>query len=846
MIAQLRAALDEARSGRGRAVLMRGEAGIGKTSVTRAFVDSIADEAHVLWGRCDDLVAARPLGPVWDMAIEEPSLQQWLDQDSRQRVFTEMHELLTRSLRPTVMVIDDLHWADEATFDLVKFLGRRVDRSHGLLIVTYRDDDLATDHPLRAALGDLPPASVERISLRPLSRDGVSALTGHGVDSERMWEVTGGNPFFVTELIRSEGDVPLSIRDSVSARILRLSGETRDLVELASVAPGRLDLRLAEQALGSVDLVLTEAEESGLLEMRENAVQFRHELARRAVEGGLAETRRRKLNMAVLEACEALGEDVSRCAHHAREARDVEAMVAILPQAARRASELRSHQEALSHLRALEPHLDRFDEEQLAEHYDLWAYEEYLSSSESARELSEKAVEIRRRLGDAGALGASLLAASRIAWVSADREAALAYAREAASVLEPVGGESLGMAFSTMSQLAMLANEDAQAIELGERALAQVGPGPSAVRAHALNNIGTAKTNTSYPEGVDELEESYRISHELGLLHEETRAIVNLAWGHIFSRELGSALPWLRLGEDLMRKAEMPAFESYVTAIGSIYHEMAGDWDEAEARARELLERRAALETSRAASSMVLAKLQVRRGDPGAEETMMRAWERALKADEIQRLSPAGSVIAEFAWLGGQIPDQLIGRLEDVLERCIESRAVWFGGELAFWLTLLGVTEEVPQGLAEPFRLAARGDWQEAAAFWESRKVPYEHAMALSLGDTGARLAALEIFDRLGAVPMASRMRSRLKGEGVKGIPRGPQRATRDNPLGLTPRQSDVLELMAANLTNAEIADRLFLSTRTVDHHVSAILTRTGADDRFEAVDIARRAGLIA
>lgn len=845
VLASLHSALDDASAGHGRVVLIRGEAGIGKTAVTRVFVESVREKSHLLWGGCDDLVAARPLGPVWDMAFDEPSLLESLEQDDRQRTFTTLYELFNRSLRPTVVVIEDVHWADEATLDLIKFLGRRIERTHGLMVLTYRDEEVGGDHPLRNALGDLPYTSVERISLPPLTPAGVVELARDRQDTDRLWEITRGNPFFVTELIDTGDDVPLSIRDAVRGRVLRLSKEGRELVELVSVAPGRLELALARQALGEIDVALAECEESNLLEVRGEALAFRHELARRAVEGELPEVRRRRLNLAVLGACEALGEDVSRCAHHARAASDPDAMVQLLPEAARRASELESHHEAVSHLRALEPYLERLSDAELADHYDLWAYEEYLSSNTVAGQIIDKAVEIRRRLDDPQALGASLLTASLIAWVSAERDLALVHAYEASSILEEVGGQSLGMAYSTVSQLAMLANEEDRAIEFGEKALAQAGPGTSRVRAHALNNIGTAKTNTDYPAGIEELEESYRIAHQLGLIHDETRAVVNLAWGHLFARELERAFPWLQRGDELMRDFEMPAFMSYVNAIRALYHEMAGEWDEAESRAQEIIDREAVLETSRAAASMVLGKVYVRRGHKAARQTAMRAWERAVKADEIQRLSPAGAVLAEFAWLGGDVDEVLRDELRDVLDRCVALGASWLGGELAFWLSRLNVIDQVPDGMSEPYRLLGRGEWRRAVAFWEGRSVPYELGVALSLGDVPARLRALDIFDRLGATPMATRIRSELHAEGVKGVPRGPQRATRESPLGLTPRQTDVLELLAEHLTNAEIADRLFLSTRTVDHHVSAILTRTGAEDRADAVEIALAAGLI-
>jgi predicted ATPase len=171
--------------GKGRAVLVRGEAGIGKTSTVRAFRDSHTDDAHVLWGGCDDLLTARPLGPVWDMALDEPLLAEALRGQDRYEVFAAVLDLMTRGLRPTIVVIEDIHWADEATLDLVKFLGRRIDRTHGLLVLTYRDGQVPGDRPLRVALADVGGTALERITLEPLSPEAVTQMASEASSSVR-------------------------------------------------------------------------------------------------------------------------------------------------------------------------------------------------------------------------------------------------------------------------------------------------------------------------------------------------------------------------------------------------------------------------------------------------------------------------------------------------------------------------------------------------------------------------------------------------------------------------------------------------------------------------------------
>lgn len=831
--------LDEARNGHGRVALIRGEAGIGKTSLTRTFVERI-DDAHVLWGGCDDLLTARPLGPLWDMAFDEPSLEAALGEDDRQVAFRTLLDLVSRIMTPTVVAIEDVHWADEATLDLIKYIGRRIERTHGLLILTYRDGEVPGDHPLRVALGDLPYGVVERILLQPLSREGVAEIAGDGMDPDTLWELTGGNPFFVSEVVAAGSDrVPQSIRDAVIARVQRLSGHARSIVELASVAPGRIEIEMISEVIGDCAEAIAECEEAGILEVQGDSVSFRHELARRAIESDLTQIERRRLNLVCLDAAERLGLDLARLAHHAREAEDAEAIVRILPAAARRAASMESHFESVANLRALEPYLDAMTAEQLADHYDLWAYEEYLST-ETSSAVIEKALEIRRTLDDPEALGGSLLTASRVAWVRSHRDEAIGYAQEAVEVLQSVGGEQLAMAYSALAQLAMLGNDEKETIEMANKALAIVGDAPSQAKAHALANIGSVYMNNRYPAGVAELEESFAMSIDLGLSHDAARSTVNLAWGYLHVKELTPAIEWIERGIEIMSEAEMPAFESYAHTEKAIWHELRGEWDLAEVLSREILDRTAIMGSSRASTTMTLAKVLIRRGEPEGETWVWESMRRAEMADEVQRLGPSSSVMAEYRWLGGEVPDQQIERAIEVRDLCYRLGATWHGADLGQWLRLLGAVDDIFDQSPEPYQLLAQGDWNAAAQWWEAKGIPYERAVALSFGDVEARLQALTVLDELSAIPLAGMIRAGLAADGVRGVPRGPRRATRDNPLGLTSRQTDVLKLLTEDLTNSEIADRLFISTRTVDHHVSAILMKLGATSRSEAADKAR------
>jgi DNA-binding CsgD family transcriptional regulator len=388
-----------------------------------------------------------------------------------------------------------------------------------------------------------------------------------------------------------------------------------------------------------------------------------------------------------------------------------------------------------------------------------------------------------------------------------------------------------------------LATDEERTLEYGNKALAVAGEGPSEARAHALNNIGAVKLAIRYPEGTAEVEESFAMSASLGLSHDQIRAAVNIGWSALYYRDLATAETWIERAYALSMEREMPTFEAYAIGARGLIDEMRGRWAEAEANARYVLDNLDQLVTARMVAESLLGRLQARSGHPNAKSHLLEGWELATQAGEIQRTGVAASALAEFVWIGGRLDPGIFPGLHEVLDECLEREPAWRGGDLAFWLYLIGELEAMPEGVAEPYRLAGDGEWEKAASVWEELGIPYYRAVVLAHGDTESKLEALQIFDELDAKPLAARLRSELTEAGVSGVPRGPTQATRDNPFGLTRRQMDVLRHMAKGLTNAEIADLLFVSTRTVDHHVSAILGKLAVSSRAEAVATAEEAG---
>ncbi len=833
----------------GKVVLVRGEAGIGKSILVREVFGGRDDETHVLCGFCDDLLTPQPLGPFWDVAREESSLGEVLEKGDRQAVMAVLLDLLSRTLRPTVLVVEDTHWADEATFDVIKYLGRRIGATNGLLVLTYRDGEVDHDHPLRQVIGDLAPQDLVRIHLGGLSVEAVALMVEDtDLDSDLVVALTDGNPLFVTEVAASgvEG-VPSSVQDSVLVRAGKLSSGARTLLDLVSVIPGESERSLVEIIVEPTDGQITECVRQGLLRVGDDMVSFHHELTRRAVESALNTADRRRLNQLVLD--ELGGRvDPSRLVHHAREADDTDSLIVFAPKAARAAMATGSHREALAHFRTLEPYLDRIAEADRAVTFDDWARTEFYLDNIEAHDILAKAISLHRSSGDDHALARSLTFAVRLNEVNGHPEAADVCAVEAVAILEssPPSGD-LASAVSQRAWLSMMRGDYGRAIELADQAISLAeATGDELTMIYALNTKGTATYFRGDPDGFRLLEEARRRAQQGGYRFEETRALYNMESVAFELRQLELASDLAQRAIDTATRYELPTEEDYAKAVYAEVLVWKGEWVTAEDLATEVLESHPRGNPfGEIIAGDVLGRLQVRQGRPQAQATLDRTWSLAEANTEMQMLLPTAAALAEYMWLTGDDDPNRIVRFREVLEEGLRLEHTWAGGDLAFWLWKLGKLSATPEGVAEPYRLVIEGKPVEAAAIWEAKGAPYQQALALAHGDEKAQLEALEIFETLGATAVAAKHRQSLRDQGVS-VPRGKRRDTRRHDAGLTARQAEVLQLLDEGLANIEIADRLFVSPRTVENHVSAVLTKLDSSTREEAVSEARTQGLIA
>ena len=851
----------EARAGRGRLILVGGEAGVGKTTLVNEFAIRHRQAARVLRGACDPLTTPRPLGPLADVA---PALGGRLDQLLREEaprevLFSALLERLLDARVATVLVIEDVHWADEATLDLLRFLARRLGAAATLLVVTYRDDEVGPLHPMQLVAGDLASSAlVRRLRLAPLSRQAVAVLAGpHGVNPGALYETTGGNPFFVTEVLAAgDAAIPATVVDAVLARAARLTPAARKVLDAAAVVAPPVETWLLVEAAGAAPAHVDECVAAGMLQGQAGGVGFRHELARLAVERALAPGRRADLHgraLAALLTRRGAAPDPARLAHHADGAGDGLAVLEHAPVAARRAAALGAHREAAAQYARALRFADGLATAALAELLERHSYECYLTDQlDQATASRERALGCWRALRDRRKEGDTLRWLSRLAWFEGRNADAERAGREAVELLEGLApGPELAMAYSNLSQLAMLAGNTDEAVAWGGRAIGLAEQlGQTEILVHALNNVGTAELLASRPTGRPTLERSLALARAHGLEEHVARAYTNLCSVALDQREYVLAARYRDEGIRYCAERDLDTWRLSMLEAQAQSDFEQGRWTAATRTVEIVLRDPRTAPVSRINALTILGRVRARRGDPGVWPPLDEALALGTGTGELQRLGPVAVARAEAAWLEGD-PAAARAVVEDALDLAEQTRSYsWLAGELAFWLWRLGgpdrlPTGGLPDGVAEPFALQMAGVWAAAAARWRALGCPYEAADALADSDQEPPLrVALTELERLGARPLGAAVTRKLRELGVRGLARGPRPATRVNPANLTARETEVLALVTEGLRNADIARRLFVSPKTVDHHVSAILAKLGVRTRGEAARAATRLGI--
>ena len=851
----LRLRLHDAADSHGCLLLLGGEAGVGKTALLRHFIEDAHDSAHVMIGQCDALSTPRPLGPLFDIGSEDSALNRLLtDNSPRDLLYRTVLDRLRSTKNPIMLAIEDAHWADEATLDLLRYLGRRIEGTRSLLIVTYRDDEIGPRHPFRRLLGDLAAVpSVQRLPVRPLTLEGVTALAkGSGVDPRELHARTRGNPFFVAAVLATGSAMPPTVQDAVLARTSRLSSRAWSALEAAAIIGSPIDLDLLEAVAGPTIEELEACLQNGLLEYQGKTLVFRHELAREAILSAITPARREALHATVLSVLESLPadrHDPARLAHHAEEARDSAAVLRHAPEAARRAARLRAHREAAKQYERALRFAASLPKEELAELLEARAYACYFTAQiDQAIAARTEALAIWVGLGNQCKEGENRCHLANLFWAQARIDDAEREAEAAVALLEHFHvGPELAMAYGALARLRGPTSIDDEAILLGEQAIALAEKfGATETYIDALMTVGEAKLARGAVEsGQQQVELSMRLSRDAGLDELTARAYISLGHGFAECDQLHIATQHFERGIRYCAERDLDLPLLHMTALLAECRARLGNWDDALALSRSVLDATDVAPASRFIALLVAGLVLTRKGEPGAGPLLEEGLTLADASRCIHFLGPLHAVRAEANFLAGN-PAGSMAEARAAYDLAVERGHPRYTGELAYWRWHGGEISEPPSDILEPFALQIAGDWQAAARAWDDLDRPYEAARALAEGsDETALRTALATCERLGAKPAAALARGRLRESGARGIPRGPRPSTRANAVGLTAREVDVLTLLARGYSNQRIAGCLFLSSRTIENHIAAILPKLGATTRAEAAARAEQLEII-
>jgi DNA-binding CsgD family transcriptional regulator len=625
--------------------------------------------------------------------------------------------------------------------------------------------------------------------------------------------------------------------------VRKLSIGAQEMLKLFCVIPEPIDTPVALGLSSVNEERLAECEQHGLLECGPVIVEFRHDLIRRAVEASMTSSERLGKNRMALEV---LPKDTHPCllVHCAVEVDDIDTLIDVAPRSARYAVSMGSRKQAAADFRELGPYLDRYSPEELGPLLDEWASLEFLIDDiPQALRLNSLAREHYRETGDRGAESRALSRTAHCYEFAGQRRKAERVAQEAVDVLGvDADGPELAAALEVNAYLQMMTSNVSAVPGLVERTIRVAGPDiDESVLVRSISHRGMAANITSYPSGHASLDEARARAEGSGLWYEEGRALLMQAWCAAEFRDLVVARDCAQRAVASARLHDVPSLEASAKAMLARVLELGGQWNEAADLARELAD---AAVISRMVALPVLGAIEARRGRASATVVLAEAREMAATADEFQRLAPAAIASAEYRWI---TRDAIVlgADLVALMHKGLSLGLTWSAGSLARWAWELGELAEPPAGVAEPYRRLISGDHAAAAAAFEARGMPYEQALALAHGGRADQLAALEMLEELGATAVAARVRQSLRAQGVS-VPRGKGRHTRRHVAGLTARQDEVLRLLDEGLSNTQIADRLFVSPRTVENHVAAVLDKLDVTGRDEAVAAARAHGLLA
>jgi DNA-binding CsgD family transcriptional regulator/tetratricopeptide (TPR) repeat protein len=855
VLTSLQKAFKNVTEGEGHCLFISGEAGIGKTSLVKAFCIE-QDDCVIYQGACDALFTPRPLAPLYDIVWQVRS-DLWPTShtiEERSELFLKFFHELSLQKQKILIVFEDIHWADEATLDFIKFFARRVTKLKCLFILTYRDDEINASY-LSNILGDLSPQTFTRVQLRPLSKEAVYKMAGQkGYDAANVYNISGGNPFYVTEILASYSPgVPENIKDAILAVYNRQEKGTKNAWEICSVIPEGLEVNRFAKIKSSWDEGMDHCFALNIILIKNDRVVFKHELYRRTIEASLSPFKRIELNKKILELFLHSFEEqkeIERIVHYATNANENKLVNKYAPIAAKEAAGVGAHIEAAKLFLTAIEYSDGNDTENLVALYEAYAYECYLTNQTiEAIIYYNKALELWKQKGNIEKVGSCLYSLSRLWWINDNLKKAEDFAAQSIEVLDnrPSSGAK-AMAYSLMSQLKMLSDDSEQCIAWGEKAIQLATEvSDNAILSYALGNVGSVQIRmpSLQQNGLVMLQQSLQIALQNSYHDYAGMAYVNLAHNGIIVKDYVLAANTLSGGLSYCEENNLDLWRLYLLTLQAKLKLETGDWTIAYAIAHKLVEDKKAAKIIKIFALTILATIEMRRGD-GSDilSRLTEAKEKALETMEPQRIIQAMTAFLEYEWITGHLYIQ-----KEVLESTIQMTAtrgnIYGNSEFAFWLQKARGAILPLKELYNGYNIGNAATAKQASAIWEQAGNPYNRALSLFEGNEDDKRKAIVIVQDLGADAVYQKMKLDMRSSGIKKIPRGLRESTKTNPAGLTNRELDVLQLLQKGIQNKEIAGTLFISPKTADHHISSILFKLDVNSRSKAVNEAVRLGIL-
>lgn len=766
-------AIAAAAGGQGSGIAVAGDAGTGKSTLVQV---ACADGPRIrlLRSGCDALSTPRPFGPLRDVA---PAAGFSAVLGDEEVILPQVCEDVFGALatEPTVLVVEDLHWVDAGTADVLRFVARRIGSLPLALLVTYRDTEIGPRHPARQLLGDM--ANHERLSslpLAPLSEDGVRRLVdGLDLDPRTVHTLTGGNPFFVTEIAKDpDRPLPRTVRDAILSRTADVPPEDLEVLQLVATAPDGLDDRVLP-VLG-VDLTaLHRLEDTGLLTHARGGLAYRHELARQAIESTIPAGAGPGLHLRVVEALEASGAvEPAVLTHHAVAARDAERAHRYAMAAAEESARTGAHGEGMAFYQVALEHLRGDDPAERAELLQRLSFEQYLTDRLSEALGTVRAtIPLWRQVGDQAGLAAAHERTALYEYYNAHRREAEELADRAASIAEDNGAVvQKSSARATGAFLAYLRNDLERALTFSgeaEQIAADTDEEFIRLRAAMVRMLASLATGDEGARG--ELEQLIRDARSQGWDELASTGYSQMSSIDIEHRRHDKALSVLNVSLPFAEERDIPICGHWQTSVRARVKHARGEWDAALDDV-ELVLNREGMAVAKMWPHLMSALIPLRRKGSHDAQSLAAAWELMCTIDEPLRRLPVYAGLAEIMWMTG-VPDERVTRdavaeLESVVGT---PGAAWVVGELAAWLARLGIAASVTSvtsansatSTATPYAAAAAGDIDGAAAWWAANDEPFAQAMVLADSPHPEhRARAAELLVGIGARATAERVRA--------------------------------------------------------------------------------------